>query len=114
MTRRDRDDVTRHLPMKPRDFEILLALAREPKHGYGIMQELRARWLLGPGTLYRILKEMATAGLVEAGELEEQESDGPPRRYYRLTGLGRRVAAAEANRMAELVARARADRLVSG
>jgi DNA-binding PadR family transcriptional regulator len=104
------------LPMRPRVFAILLVLARGPRHGYGIMRELQASrlqgWLLGPATLYRTLKEMQRLGLIGSTEGPDEASDGPPRRYYELTPLGRRVGGAEAERMAGLVAQARAGSLL--
>ncbi len=106
-------DVKAQLPVPPRTFAILLSLAEEPKHGYRLMRELQEnpgeRWLLGPATLYRTLKSMQHEGLITSTEGPDEESDGPPRRYYALTGFGRRVGEAEAARMRGLVARA--DRL---
>jgi DNA-binding PadR family transcriptional regulator len=103
-------DVLALLPLRPRVFGILLALAEGPRHGYGIMRELHDEagegWLLGPGTLYRTLKEMQQGGLITATAGPGEESDGPPRRYYQLSGFGKRVAAAEAGRMRALVSRA--------
>ncbi|HSB54320.1 MAG TPA: PadR family transcriptional regulator [Gemmatimonadales bacterium] len=96
-------------PLRPRVFAILLALAEGPRHGYGLMQSLQAdpteQWLLGPATLYRTLKEMQTEGLITSTEGPDQESGGPPRRYYRLTATGHRAGAAEAARMATLARR---------
>jgi DNA-binding PadR family transcriptional regulator len=95
--------------LRPRVFAILLALAEGPCHGYGLMQALQSdpteRWLLGPATLYRTLKEMQEEGLIASTEGPDAESGGPPRRYYRLTALGRRVGAAEAARMSALARR---------
>lgn len=95
--------------IRPRVFAILLALAEGPRHGYGLMQELQAdpteRWFLGPATMYRTLKEMQRDGLITSTEGPDEESGGPPRRYYRLTAEGRRVGAAEVERMAALVRR---------
>lgn len=58
---------------------------------------------MGPASLYGSLKRLVDRGLAE----ESQRTTGPPdderRRYYRLTGLGRRVCAAEADRLASLV-----------
>ena len=103
-------DVKAQLPVPPRTFAILLALAEEPKHGYRLMRELQEnpveQWLLGPATLYRTLKQMQEVGLITATGGPDEGSDGPPRRYYGLTGFGRRVAQAEAMRMRSLVARA--------
>ena len=95
------------LPMRPVEFDILLALGDGERHGYAIMQEaLRrsdGRLQLEPGTLYRALRRMREAGLVTETAGRGQEGDDERRRYYRLTALGRRVAAAEAERMAGLV-----------
>lgn len=103
-------DVRALLPVRPRTFAILLALAEGPKHGYGLMRELQeardGRWLLGPATLYRTLKQMQEEGLIVSADGPGAESDGPPRRYYELSGFGRRVAEAEASRMRNLVLRA--------
>ena len=48
----DPDD---YLPLAPATLHILLSLAAEPMHGYGIMQEVLrqsgGRYNLGPGTL---------------------------------------------------------------
>ena len=96
------------LRLKPREFAILLALADGPRHGYAIMQALRldpAEPLpIGPATLYRTLKEMETAGLINGSEGPE-DSEGPPRRYFQLTGAGRRAGTQEAERMAARAAR---------
>ncbi len=111
-------DVKAQLPVPPRTFAILLALAEEPKHGYRLMRELQEspveQWMLGPATLYRTLKQMQEEGLVTAAERPGEESDGPPRRYYALSGFGRRVGEAEAARMRGLVARAEQFRLAGG
>ena len=96
-------------PLRPRVFAILLALADGPRHGYGLMQSLQTdpteRWLLGPATLYRTLKEMQADGFIPSADGPGEESGGPPRRYYRLTASGRRAGAAEAARMAALARR---------
>jgi DNA-binding PadR family transcriptional regulator len=96
-------------PLRPRIFAILLALASGPRHGYGLMQTLQEEpgeeWLLGPATLYRTLKEMEKGGLIAAADGPDEESGGPPRRYYRLTAHGRAVGNAEAARMAAVASR---------
>jgi DNA-binding PadR family transcriptional regulator len=111
-------DVKAQLPVPPRTFAIMLALAEEPKHGYRLMRELQEnpveKWLLGPATLYRTLKQMQGEGLITATEGPDQESDGPPRRYYALSGFGRRVGEAEAARMRGLLARAEQLRMAGG
>jgi DNA-binding PadR family transcriptional regulator len=101
------------LPLPPAVFHILMALADEDRHGYAIIQEVRARTggevRLGPGTLYRSIQRMLDDDLiVEVAERPAPELDDERRRYYRITPFGRAVARAEANRLQELVRLARA------
>lgn len=96
------------LPLTPAVFHILLALADGERHGYAIMQEVAAdtqgKVRMGPGTLYGSIKRMLAANLIEeSDERPDPELDDTRRRYYRLTELGRRVAAAEAQRLSNLV-----------
>ena len=110
------------LPLTPVKLNILLALADEERHGYGIGVEVRERtggkMRLGPGTLYGSLKRMVDGGLVEEVEesegLPEEQPDGATRRYdaerrryYRLTGFGERVLGAELARLEGVVRTAR-------
>jgi DNA-binding PadR family transcriptional regulator len=63
---------------------------------------------LGPGTLYGSIKRMLADGLIEeSNERPDPEMDDQRRRYYRITDFGRRVAGAEAERLADLVSTAR-------
>jgi DNA-binding PadR family transcriptional regulator len=96
------------LPLTPPVFHILLALADEERHGYGIMQDVARQTnnalQLGPGTLYGCLKRMVAAGLVEeADERRDPALDDERRRYYRMTPSGRRAARTEAQRLAGAV-----------
>ena len=100
--------VDKILPLTPAVFHILLALTDKERHGYGIMLEVEAmtkgRVEMGPGTLYGTIKRMLKAGLIEeSDERPDPELDDERRRYYRLTGFGRRVLAAEAERLSALV-----------
>ena len=111
-------DPEEFLPLSPAVFHVLLALADAERHGYGIIKEVEARTegrvRLGPGTLYGSIKRMLEQGLVEeSGERPDAELDDERRRYYRLTGFGRRVAVAEAERLSGLVTAARAKQLLA-
>lgn len=111
------DAVDQHLPLNPPVFHILLALAEGERHGYAIMQEVEkrsgGRVSLGPGTLYYSIKRMVGNGFIEeTDERPAADSNDERRRYYRITGLGRRVAEAESQRMAELVDLARARKFI--
>src|SRR5258705_6069166 len=84
------------LPLTPPVFHILLALADEERHGYGIMQDVARQTSgalqLGPGTLYGCLKRMLAAGLVEeSGERPDPAIDDERRRYYRMSAHGRQA-----------------------
>jgi DNA-binding PadR family transcriptional regulator len=99
-------------PLTPPVFHILLALADEERHGYGIMQDVARQTndalQLGPGTLYGCLKRMLAAGLVEeSDERPDPALDDERRRYYRMTPLGRSVARAEARRLTGAVTAAK-------
>jgi DNA-binding PadR family transcriptional regulator len=107
------------LPLTPAVLHILLALADEERHGYGIMREVEGRTggqtRLGPGTLYGSIKRMLADGLIEeSDERPDPTMDDQRRRYYRITVFGRRVAGAEAERLSGLVETARARKLLPG
>ena len=93
-------------------FLILTALADQPRHGYGIVQEVEqiseGRTRLKVGTLYGALDRLAGEGLIEP-DREEVES-GRLRRYYRLTEQGVAALTEDAERLAGN-ARAAAQRL---
>lgn len=105
------------LPLPAATFHILLAVAEDERHGYGIIQDVAARTngslRLSPGTLYRSIQRMLEQGLlVEVKERPTTPEDDERRRYYRITPLGRLVAEAEARRLVQLVDMARAARFV--
>lgn len=107
------------LPLRPVEFEILLVLADGDHHGYAIIQQTEARTegklRLETGTLYRALRRLAAHGLVERSSKQPApDLDDERRRYFSITPLGRKVAAAEARRMASLVDAARARSLIRG
>ena len=75
---------------EPASLYVLLALADRPSHGLGVAKNVAeftdGLVLLGPGTLYRCLKDLASAGLVE--RVGPPDSDNPHRKYYGLTPKG--------------------------
>ncbi len=113
------DEVREHLPLSPAVFHVLMCLAEGHKHGYGIIKEVEAktdgRVALSTGTLYGIIKRLLRDGWIEEHlERPRRVLDDPRRRYYRLTPLGRSVAAAEAERLEQLVSLARRSDLLGG
>jgi DNA-binding PadR family transcriptional regulator len=107
------------LPLPMAVFHILIALADCDRHGYSIMREVSARTggkvQLSAGTLYSSIRRMLEQGLItELAESPDPSSTDERRRYYRLTRFGKRVAAAEVERLSALVKQARATGLVPG
>lgn len=104
------------LPLSEAVFQILLALADEDRHGYGILQEVDERTdgrvRLGPGTLYGAIKRLREQGIVAEVESGPVLEGDERRRYYRLTPFGREVAMLEAKRFERLVETARRKRLI--
>jgi DNA-binding PadR family transcriptional regulator len=105
-------DPTRSLPLTPVALNVLLALADEERHGYGIMLEVEERTAgamrLGPGTLYGAIKRLREGAMIEESEERpDPELDDERRRYYRLTEFGGRVLAAEIERLEAAVRAAR-------
>jgi DNA-binding PadR family transcriptional regulator len=96
------DDPTSYLPLSPATLHILLSLAAEDRHGYGIMQEVarqsEGQYKLGPGTLYDNLQKLMNQGMVESAP-RRSDDDDPRRRYYRLTPTGRSILSAEIARL---------------
>jgi len=105
-----KDDFTSFLPLSPAALHILLALAAESRHGYGIMQEVarqsEGKYKLGPGTLYDNLQKLTEQGIIETAS-PRVLGDDPRRKYYRLTRFGRGVLEAEIARLENLVREAR-------
>jgi DNA-binding PadR family transcriptional regulator len=112
-------DVAALLPLTPLSFQILLALADGERHGYGIMKEIdrRTKGKMTPATgpLYLAAQRLMDHGLIaESEKRPAPELDDRRRRYYKLTEFGRRVAAAEVERMADLLGVAFEKQLVKG
>ena len=103
------------LPLKPHWFHVLLSLANQEQHGYGIMQEVLERTggkvRLWPATLYGTLKRLMEEDLIaESDRRPAPDLDDARRRYYCLTILGRRVLHAECRRLEDLIGVIRAKR----
>ncbi|HVN20287.1 MAG TPA: PadR family transcriptional regulator [Dongiaceae bacterium] len=104
------EDIDQFLPLSPATLHILLALASEDRHGYGIMREVArqsdGRYKLGPGTLYDNLQKLLDQGIVEERSARSS-GDDPRRRYYRLSRFGRGLLSAEIARLEGVVREAR-------
>src|SRR5215471_3082743 len=105
------EDFDQFLPLSAAALHILLALASEDRHGYGIMREVArqsdGRYKLGPGTLYDNLQKLLEQGIVEECSSTRSAGDDPRRRYYRLSRFGRGLLATEVTRLEGLLREAR-------
>ena len=105
-----KEDFSQYLPLSPAALHILVALAGEDRHGYGIMREVArqsdGRYKLGPGTLYDNLQKLLDQGIVEERS-PRSAGDDPRRRYYRLSRFGRGLLATEIARLEGVVREAR-------
>jgi DNA-binding PadR family transcriptional regulator len=95
-------------PLSKVALHILLAIGPEERHGYAIMTEVDRMTggavRLGPGAVYTTIKRLLGDGLIqESDERPDPQLDDQRRRYYRLSALGRAVAAVEVRRLDTLV-----------
>ena len=92
--------------VKPTELLILTVLAAGDRHGYGIRQDVldhtEGAVEIEAGNLYRHLRGLEDEGLVSEAPAPRNETD-ERRIYYRLTPAGRRVLAAEMQRLRNLV-----------
>lgn len=105
------------LPLHKDTFHILVSLADRDRHGYSVMQDVAERTggvlRLSPSSLYASIRRLLEQGLIEElAERPDPAHDDERRRYYRLTRLGRQIAMAEARRLEQLLADARATGLL--
>jgi DNA-binding PadR family transcriptional regulator len=113
------EEIEAHLPLTPLSFHILLALADGERHGYGILKEIErrtsGRMKTASGALYLAAVRLEDSGLIEVSDRRPASgADDQRRKYYRLTVLGRGVAAAEAARLSDLLGVAFDTGLVKG
>lgn len=100
-------------PLSDSTFYVLLVLGEGPAHGYAISKAVEAQsgGRLAPttGALYQLLQRLVAAGLIAPADAPA--GTDPRRKYFALTALGRKAAAAEAQRLEGLVRTARKRKL---
>jgi DNA-binding PadR family transcriptional regulator len=106
-------------PLPSAAFQILLSLADEDRHGYGIMRQVADQtgggMRLGPGTLYGSIQTLLEGKFIAEVDLRADARLGQERRrYYRLTSAGRKLARSEADRLADLLRVARSKKILRG
>ncbi len=103
--------------LTPIAFQILLTLAKEPQHGYGIKLEIQERTegelRLGSGTLYQAIQRLERTEMIGGVEFSDQNRDARRGRYYELRPAGRIALAAELQRLHRVIEYARAQNLLT-
>ena len=96
-------------PVRPLDFSVLVVLAEGEHYGYGIVKAIAEHdggsVRLAPGNLYQALDRLIASGWIEEAARREVGKGGKPRRFYRITPVGKRVAQAEGSRLKAMVPR---------
>jgi DNA-binding PadR family transcriptional regulator len=101
------------VPLKPAIFDILVSLADGERHGWALTQDIQQRTgaSIDAGNLYRSLRTMIDAGLIEESpHRPAPDLDDERRRYYRITTEGRRAAREEIARLEALLRTAKSKR----
>lgn len=98
------DSIEQLLPLKPLDFAVLIALAEEEQYGYSLAKRIAEQSgggiRLAPSNLYYVLDRLIEFGLIRSSQPDASDER---RRWFALTPLGRRAAAAEARRLRHLM-----------
>jgi PadR family transcriptional regulator PadR len=68
------------------DLCVLSLLKKHDRYGYEISEYLSNHIDIADGTVYPILRKLKSEGLLTT--YMQEESGGPPRKYYSLTKLG--------------------------
>ena len=103
------------IPLRPVELLILTTLGSGDRHGYAIRKEVlettQGRVAIEAGNLYRYIRGLEDEGLV--AEAPSRGAVDERRIYFRLTPLGRRVLAAELERLRALVRAAEARGIIA-
>ncbi len=103
--------------LKPRWFQILLALASEDLHGLAIMkavlEQTQGHMRLWPAMLYGSIKQMTEVGLIEEQE-DDDTSEADRRRFYGITDQGRQALSSEVERLAGYIRLAEERQVIDG
>jgi len=107
-----KEQMSAALPLSPKVFHILIALAAEPMNGYRLGQRVEegtgGTIRMSPATLYENIHRLAERGMIQEveGDLGEK-TDGRGQRFYTLTDVGLEVLKAEVARLSHDVSLAR-------
>ena len=102
-----RIDPRPHVPLRSVAFAVLAALAATPRPGIEILDEVNATGaghkILGPGTLYRLMRDLRQEGLIARTNAPKSLQD-ERQAYHALTPLGDAVLRLEIARLQRTLA----------
>ena len=107
------DETPRLAALSPPSLHVLLALARGPLHGYGIMRQVEkdSGTLMSLATIHGTLDRLEIMGWVE----DARDETGDPRRgLFALTGSGREALRVQIGSMPGMARLARERGIVTG
>lgn len=68
---------------------VLVLLSKQDYYGYELVEEISKYVDISEGTIYPLLRRLQKEGYLES--YLQESSEGPPRKYYRITELGKRT-----------------------
>ncbi|MCM3783734.1 PadR family transcriptional regulator [Neobacillus mesonae] len=91
-------------PLSESTYLVLLALYNGPLHGYAIIKAIenasQGAYVIAPGTLYGVLKNIEKQGLIETTEAEK---DPRKKKTYGITDPGKKALDSEYNRYRNMI-----------
>ena len=66
---------------------VLSLISKGDRYGYDVSEDISRKIDISDGTIYPILRKLKADGLVTT--YLSEDSGGPPRKYYKMTALGR-------------------------
>lgn len=69
------------------DMCVLAVLSKGDSYGYDLAEEISSKIQIADGTVYPLLRKLASSG--EVSTYLQESTSGPPRKYYSLTDKGR-------------------------
>ena len=91
-------------PLSESTYLILLALHQGPLHGYGVIKAIEkaseGNYIIAPGTLYGVVKNIQKQGLIETIEVQTEQRK---KKTYRITDRGKEVLRSEYSRYLKMI-----------
>lgn len=66
---------------------VLVLLEKQDRYGYELVQKISDRIAISEGAVYPLLRRLTKEGYFTT--YLQESSEGPPRKYYKLTEVGR-------------------------